>query len=120
MWQKYSWKEFSELKDIDQNFYCSDCYDVKLNKYKVKTGTSLRFWKNKGWINEIDPYGWFQWHFRYSLGRRSSDDFRQINIQKKTVSIFKGKLVKTTKDSGGKFDDYSISTKIRQILLHWS
>ena len=24
-----------------------------------------------------------------------------------------------TKDSGGKFDDYLISPKIRQILLHW-
>ena len=23
------------------------------------------------------------------------------------------------KDVGGKFDDYSISLKIRQILLHW-
>ena len=23
------------------------------------------------------------------------------------------------KDIGGKFDDYSISPKIRQILLHW-
>ena len=23
------------------------------------------------------------------------------------------------KDSGSKFDDYSISPKIRQILLHW-
>ena len=23
------------------------------------------------------------------------------------------------KDSGGKFDDYSISLKIREILLHW-
>ena len=23
------------------------------------------------------------------------------------------------RDSGGKFDDYSISPKIRQILLHW-
>ena len=23
------------------------------------------------------------------------------------------------KDSGGKFDDYSISPKIRQIVLHW-
>ena len=73
---------------------------------KVKTGTSLRFWENKGWINEIDPYGWFQWYFSYFLGRRSSDDFRQINTWEKVVSRFKGKLVKIIKDSGGKFDDY--------------
>ena len=25
-------------------------------------GTSFRFWENKGWIIEIDPYGWFQWY----------------------------------------------------------
>ena len=24
------------------------------------------------------------------------------------------------KDAGGRFDDYSLSPKIRQILLHWS
>ena len=24
------------------------------------------------------------------------------------------------KHAGGKFDDYSISPKIRQVLLHWS
>ena len=38
---------------------------------------------------------------------------------KKIVSRFKGKLVKMIKDSNGTFDDYSISPKIRQILLHW-
>ena len=36
----------------------------------MKWGTSLRFWENKDWINEIDPYDWFQWYFRYWLGRR--------------------------------------------------
>ena len=90
-----------------------------MNKYKVKTGTSLRFWENKGSINEIDPYGWFQWYFRYWLGRRSKDDKRQINRWKKIVSRFRGKLVKMIKDAGSKFDDYSILPKIRQILLHW-
>ena len=73
----------------------------------------------KGWINRIDPYGWFQWHFRYWLGSWSKDDKRQINRWKKTVSRFKGKLVKMIKSFGGKYDDYSISLKIRQILLHW-
>ena len=35
------------------------------------------------------------------------------------MSRFRGKLVKMTKDACSKFDDYSISSKIRQILLHW-
>ena len=75
--------------------------------------------EKKVWINEIDPYEWFQWYFRYFLRRRSSYDFRQISRRKKFVNRFKGKLVKVIKDSGGKFDDYSISPKIREILLRW-
>ena len=35
------------------------------------------------------------------------------------VSRFRGKLVKMIKDAGSKYDDYSISPKIIQILLHW-
>ena len=118
-WYKKSWKEFDQLKNIDQKFYCSDYDDVSVNKYGVKCTTSLRFCENKEWINDIDPYGWFQWYFRYWLGRRSLDDERQINRWKKFVSRFRGKLVKMIKDAGSKFDDYSISPKIRQILLHW-
>ena len=38
----------------------------------------------------------------------------------KVVSRFRGKLVKMIKDAGSKFDDYSVSPKIRQILLHCS
>ena len=34
------------------------------------------------------------------------------------VSRFKGKLIKMIKNVNGRFD-YSISPKIRQILLHW-
>ena len=78
-----------------------------------------RFWENKSWINEIDPYGSFQWYFGQWLGRRSKNDERQINRWKKIVSRFWGKLVKTIKDAGSKFGDYSLLAKIRQILLHW-
>ena len=38
---------------------------------------------------------------------------------KKIVSRFRGKLVEMIKDAGIKYDDYSISPKIRQVLLHW-
>ena len=37
-WYKNSWREFDELKDIDQKHYCSDYYDVSVNKYGVKCG----------------------------------------------------------------------------------
>ena len=56
-WYTKSWKEFDQLKDIDQKFYCSYYYDVSVNKYGVRCWTSLRFWENEGWINETDSYG---------------------------------------------------------------
>ena len=118
-WYRKSWQEFNELKNIDQNYYCSNYYDASVNKYKVKCGTSLRFWESSGWINSIDLYGWFQWYFRYGLGRRSLDDKRQINRWKRIVSRLKGKLVRMIKGVNDSIDDYSISPKIKHILLHW-
>ena len=35
------------------------------------------------------------------------------------MSRFRGKLVKVIRDAGSKFDYYSVSPKIRQILLYW-
>ena len=93
--------------------------NASVNKYGVKCGTSLRFWGNNGWIHFTDPYGWFQWYFRYWLDRRSVDDKTQIDRWKNIVTRFKGKLVKMIKDANSRFDDYSVSPKIRQILLHW-
>ena len=79
----------------------------------------IKILRNKRCIGSIDLYGRFQWYFRYWLGRRSLDDKRQINRWKRIVSRFKGKLVKMIKDVIGRFDDYSISPKIRQTLMHW-
>ena len=70
-----SWKGFDELKNIDQNYCCLNCYNVNVDKYKVECETSLRFWENNGWINSIYCYISFNGIW---LGRRSLDDERQI------------------------------------------
>ena len=108
-WYKNSWIEFIDLKNFDPKFYASDYYDLNVNKYALKCGTSIRFWENKGWINKINSYGWFQWYFRYRLGRRSKDDKRQINRWKKVTG---GKLVKIIRNSGRKFDDFNFAKMI--------
>ena len=69
MCYKKSQKEFDQLKNIDPKYYCSDYFDVSVSKYGAKCGTSLRFWENKGWINETHPYGWFQLYFRQKIKR---------------------------------------------------
>ena len=83
-------------------------YDLSLDK------------EDKGWVNPIHPchpFCWFQWYFRYWLGRKSVDDKRQINRWKGIVNRFKGKLVKMIKDANGRFDDYSISPNFRQFFF---
>ena len=46
-WYRKSWKEFSDLKNIDRNYHCSNYYDDNVNEYKVKWRTSLKFWEKK-------------------------------------------------------------------------
>ena len=79
----------------------------------------IKILEKKGWINPVDNYGWFQWYFRYYLGKRSKDDERQIKRWNGIVNRLKGKLIEMIKKAGSTFDDYSVSPKIRQILLHW-
>ena len=118
-WYRNSWKELAFLCDIDPKLYLSNYYDTNVNKHKIKCGSSFRFWENKGWIREQDLYGWFQWYCRYYLGRRSDDDKRQITRWNNIVNRFKGVIVKMIKNKNVKYNDYSISPKFRQILLHW-
>ena len=78
-WYRKSQEEFDQFKDIRHKYYCSNYYNVSVNRYGVKCGMSLSFGENKEWIDSIDPYGQFQWYFKCWLERRSEHDERQVN-----------------------------------------
>ena len=77
------------------------CYSFVLINVVLNVG------HHQGWIDKIYLYGWFQWYFRYWLGRGLKDDERQIKRWKRIVSRFRGKLVNMMKDAG-----YSVSPKV--------
>jgi hypothetical protein len=105
-----------------ETFVVSPTYDKTVNKYGVKCGSSLEAWETSGWIVKQDPYGWFQWYCRYSMGRRTDDDERQI---KRWLSLagpngrFRRRLMNEIIKKKKRYNDYSVSPVIRQVLLHW-
>lgn len=100
----------------------SEC-DISRNKYKVRVGTSLEYWESKGWITKYDPYGWVQWYCGFYGGKRGPDDERQIKRWQGVAGPkgrFKLRLINMLKKKGKKYNDFSVSPKIRQTLLHWA
>ena len=98
-----------------------DSYDININKYKVKVGTTLEFWHEKDWIHKSHPYGWVHWYcdFYYNYNnpnRDTSDDDRQI---KRWLNLagpkgrFRNQLINMIKNGKD-------SPAIRQTLQHWA
>jgi hypothetical protein len=117
-------KEFPRtwIKTLAKRMVVSRDYDKTVNKYGVKCGGSLDMWEGSGWISDIDPYGWFQWYCRFYLGRRSTDDGRQIKRQMGVCGVkgrFRNQLIGKCARGGTTFDDERISPVIRQALQHW-
>ena len=109
-------------KGIPDEHLTSDTCDVSINKYKVSVGTSLDFWESKKWINKLHPYGWVQWYCDFYQGKRGDDDERQIQRWKNLAGP-KGRfmrfLVTQIIKKGAKWNDETVSPKIRQVLQHW-
>lgn len=97
-------------------------YDKSINKYDTKVGTTLEFWEDSGWITKHDPYGWVEWYCNFYSGRRCKDDQRQIDRWLALAGPsgrFKKWLISMIHKKKTKYNDYTISPKIRQTLLHW-
>lgn len=109
-------EEFPSKWFIDAKFQRSDSNkrDPGINYFGVNASQPLSVWKEKGWIHEDDPRGWFQWYCRYYVGRRSSDDERQIKRWKAMRRhIYQIKY-------NCKPGDESCRPVQRQALLHWA
>ena len=94
----------------------SKSFDVELNYFQIRAGLSLKDWKQKGWIMNEDPRGWFQWYCRFSIGRRiPAIDKIQIGRWKTFGPRHIGAI---KKNCPKKF--YSCRKKQRQALLQWA
>ena len=89
--------------------------DVSLNFFKVDASQPLSVWRQKGWIFEDDPRGWFQWYCRYWRGRRLPDeDQRQIGRWKAMRRHIA--QIRQNCERG----DIFCRPRQRQALLHWA
>jgi len=114
-------KQYSFLTKVSEELLSSSIYDNNKNKYNVKVGSSLEEWENKNWINKSHPYGWVQWYCDYYSGKRSEDDVRQIDRWNRLAGPngrFRKHLITQILKANGNYNDYSISPRIRQTLLH--
>lgn len=88
--------------------------DPKLNYFGVNASQPLGVWWRNGWIRPQDPRGWFQWYCRYYMGRRSSDDARQIR-RWRAIRRHVAQIVGSCETR-----DLDCRRRQRQAVLHWA
>ena len=121
--EEYTNFEYQELfdyhfKGLDTSLYLGETYKPRMNKFKIRSGMDYEYWKEMNWMHERDPYGWFEWYCKYSMGIRGEDDNRQIRRWQDfcgTNGRWRNRIYSRIEET----DDWNISPRIQQSLLHW-
>lgn len=119
---KNDYKKYDNLYNIPIDLLTNEIYNKNVNKYTVETGTSLNMWEEKGWIAKPYYRGWVEWYINFYNGRRTYDDIRQIKRWNNIAGPrgrFKIRLINMINDNNSNYNDYTVSPKIRQVLLEW-
>ena len=108
-----------QIKEFPKSWFqkakLSETFDIKLNRFKVKSGLSRKEWIKKGWIFKEDPLGWFQWYCRYTNGRRIQN-IDKTQIQRWINFTRHVKAIKKNCEEGALF-----CRRIqRQAILQWA
>jgi len=107
--------EFPKSWFVGASLSESGKYEKDKNYFQTKASQSHEEWIRKGWINEVDPRGWFEWYCRYYLGRRiPEEDKRQIK-RWRTMARHIAQVAYNCRAG-----DTSCRPRARQALLHWA
>ncbi len=108
-----------QIKEFPKSWFkkakLSKSFNVKLNRFKVKSGLSREEWIKKGWIFKEDPLGWFQWYCRYKNGRRI-EKIDSTQIQRWLNFTRHVKAIKKNCEEG----DLFCRRRQRQAILQWA
>ena len=108
-----------QLREFPKSWFkkakLSEKFDVKINRFKIKSGLTRQEWIKKGWIFKEDPLGWFQWYCRYTNGRRLKG-IDEIQIQRWLNFTRHVKAIIKNCDK----NDLSCRRRQRQAILQWA
>lgn len=105
---------FKKAKMVNADVLVEKNHNPELNFFGINASQPLAVWRKNGWLHPQDPRGWFQWYCRYFMGRRTSDDSRQIKRWKQ-IKRHVAQVQKNCKPG-----DLNCRKKQRQALLHWA